>query len=161
MVFFKFIATSCTGIGQTFGKFSGTFNPGLTFYLPIIQKISVINNRLQQDSFKFNVKTKDNVFVTLGLDVQFQVKPEDSEKAFFSMNDPLRQINSYIENTVRSRVPKMKLDELFESQDDICKSVETELAQKMTSYGYTIQNTLVTDIMPAQEVVDAMNQKEE
>lgn len=157
MVFFKFIQTATTGVFQTFGRCTGTVGPGLQFYIPIVQKITPVSNRLRQETFKFETKTKDNVFVKLGLAVQYQIKPEDTEKAFFSLNRPIDQIDSYIENVVRARVPKMKLDELFESQDDICHSVATELSEKMIKHGYAIENTLVTDIDPAQDVKEAMN----
>ena len=115
---FKFISTSTTGVCQTFGRFTGTKGPGLRFYIPFVQRITPVSNRLTQDSFNFEVKTKDNVFATLGLCVQYQIKPQNTEKAFFSLANPSEQLDAYIENVVRAQVPKMKLDELFESQDE-------------------------------------------
>lgn len=106
-MFFKFIETASTGVRQTFGRFSGLSQPGLRLYVPFIQTITPISNRVQQDVFTFETKTKDNVFVVLGIAVQYQIKPENTEKAFFSLDNPIEQINSYIENVVRSRVPKM------------------------------------------------------
>lgn len=156
-MFFKFISTSTTGVLQTFGKFTKTVGPGLQLYVPFIQKITPVSNRLTQDTFKFEVKTKDNVFATLELAVQYKISPDNTEKAFFSLDDPKQQIDAYIENVVRSRTPRMKLDELFESQNDICRSVSEELSDKMKDYGYTIENTLVTGINPATAVKEAMN----
>lgn len=157
MVFFKFIPTSKTGVVQTFGKFTRLVKPGLRLYIPVIQTITPISNRLTQDSFHFEVKTKDNVFARLGLAVQYKIEPENTELAYFSLDNPKEQIDAYIENVVRAKVPKMKLDELFESQDDICNSVATGLSEKMRSHGFTIENTLVTEINPAADVKEAMN----
>ncbi len=81
----------------------------------------------------------------------------NTEKAFFSLDNPVEQINSYIENVVRSRVPKMILDDLFESQDDICKYVGDQLSDKMMEYGYSIENTLITNIEPDSQVKNSMN----
>lgn len=156
--FFKFIPTSCTGIKQTFGKFTGMLGSGLNFYIPIIQSIKLVSNRLEQNTFNFQVKTSDNVFTNLGIAVQHRIKPENSEKAFFSLDKPYGQINSYIENTIRAKVPKMELDELFQSQDTICHEVSATLKEKMEEYGFTIESTLITDIEPSKEVKDAMNQ---
>ena len=89
--------------------------------------------------------------------VQYQIKPEDSGKAFFNMADAISQINSYIENDVRSFTSKKKLDDLFESQDEICKTVSENLSKKMSKNGYTIINTLVTGIDPTKDVKEAMN----
>lgn len=156
-MFFKFISTSTTGIRQNFGKFTGIVGPGLRLYIPFIQKITPVSNRLRQESFNFEVKTKDNVFAMLGLSVQYQIRPENTEKAFFSLDNPSAQLDSYIENVVRAQVPKMKLDELFESQSDICQKVLENLSDKMNNHGYTIVNTLITEINPAKEVKEAMN----
>ena len=158
MVFgIQLIRTANTGIRETFGRFTGTAKPGLNFYVPFIQRIVPISNRLSQNTFNFEVKTKDNVFANLKIAVQYKIMEEDSEKAFYSMNDPIEQVDAYIENVVRSQVPKMNLDELFESQDYICKSVSEQLSKGMQQYGYTIQNTLVTGIEPDKNVKEAMN----
>ena len=153
----KFIQTSTTGVRQTFGRYTGTVAPGLRLYVPFVQRITPISNRLTQDAFAFEVKTKDNVFARIGLAVQYRIQEEDTEKAFFSLENPREQIDAYVENVVRARVPKMNLDDLFESQDDICKSVQSELSKKMKDHGFTIENTLVTEINPDTEVKEAMN----
>lgn len=152
-----FVKTSTTGVVQTFGKFTKTVKPGLNWYVPVLQKITPVSNRLQQSTFNLEVKTKDNVFARLSIAVQYKIHPENSEKAFFSLDDPVGQIDAYIDNVVRSKVPSMPLDGLFESQDDICQSVSTSLCEKMERYGYTIENTLVTNIEPSRDVKEAMN----
>ena len=151
------IRTSQVGIRETFGKFTRVINPGLNFYLPLVQRINPISTRLRQDTFQFEVKTKDNVFARLDVAVQYKVTPDNAYKAFYRLEDPVPQIDAYIENVVRSRAPQMELDQLFESQDDICKSVSDTLSEKMTGYGYTIENTLVTGIEPNSEVKHSMN----
>ena len=56
-MFLKFIPTATTAIRTTFSKFDKTLGPGLRFYIPIIQKVHIVSNRLQQDKFRFQVKT--------------------------------------------------------------------------------------------------------
>lgn len=157
-MFFKFIQTSQTGIVQTFGKFTRTVGPGLRLFVPFIQSITPVSNRLVQETFKFETKTRDNVFAKLGIAIQYQIKEENTEKAFFSLNRPVDQIDSYVENVVRAQVPRMRLDELYESQDQICKSVSETLLVQMEQYGFSIVNTLVTEIEPDSRVKAAMNE---
>jgi len=154
---FRIIQTSTTGIVQTFGKFTRTVKPGLRFYIPFIQTITPISNRLIQHSVGLQVKTKDNVLTNLGIDIQLKVKPEDSEKALFSLDNADEQINSFVKNEVRARVPKMKLDELFESPDEISDAISQKLGLLMKEHGYTVENTLLTTIDPDVEVMKAMN----
>jgi regulator of protease activity HflC (stomatin/prohibitin superfamily) len=58
---------------------------------------------------------------------------------------------------VRAEVPKMILDDVFEKKDEIANAVKSELNEAMSSYGYNIIKTLVTDIDPDAEVKTAMN----
>ena len=111
---FKFIPTASTGVRQTFGKFSNLCTPGLNFYIPFVQKISPVSNMVVNKEFGLKVKTKDNVFTTLNIGVQLQIKSEDTATAFFSLDNPDEQISTYIQNVVRSKVPTMKLDEFIE-----------------------------------------------
>ena len=154
---FKFIPTSTTGIKTRFGKFVGDKRPGLTFYIPIVERIHLVSNRLEQDTFKFNVKSKDNIFSTVTVAIQHRVLPEQSEKALFSLDNPKSQIVAYTESSVRSIVSQMSLAELYESQGKICDSVSKDLSSKMEANGYTIENTLITEIFPNQKVQDALN----
>lgn len=157
MSFFTFIKTANTGVRQTFGKFSGLCSPGLNLYIPFIQKITPVSNMIQNKNFVIMVKTKDDVFVELHLSVQLQILPENTEKAFFKLQDPSKQIEAYVHNIVRSQAPKMTLDELFASQNTISQSVSENLKVKMSDFGWNINDTLVNDIVPDKEVVVAMN----
>ena len=57
---------------------------------------------------------------------------------------------------MRARVPRIKLDELFEKKDEIADAVKQELAHVMSEFGYGIVKALVTDIEPDQKVKEAM-----
>lgn len=95
MVFFKFIPSMSTGVVQTFGKFSRLATPGLTFYIPIIQSINLVSNRLSENQCKMQVRTADKVFPTLDISMQYKIHSEDTAKAFFELNDPVNQMISY------------------------------------------------------------------
>ena len=58
---------------------------------------------------------------------------------------------------VRAEVPKLILDDVFLRKDDVAIAVKRELNEAMTTYGYDIINTLVTDIDPDIQVKNAMN----
>jgi regulator of protease activity HflC (stomatin/prohibitin superfamily) len=56
------------------------------------------------------VRTADKVFPTLDISLQYKIHPEDSAKAFFELNDPVNQMISYTENTVRKISSSLTLD---------------------------------------------------
>lgn len=103
-------------------------------------------------------KTKDNVFVSIQLAVQFEVIRSKIYEAYYSLQNPIVQINAYVFDVVRSKVPQMLLDEVFESKDDIASQVKESLGKIMGEFGFFIHQALVTDISPNARVRDAMNE---
>lgn len=146
------------GIVERLGRFTSVRNSGIQLKIPFIDKVAGrVNLRVQQLDVIVETKTKDDVFVRLKISVQFRVVPDKVYEAFYMLEDPQNQITSYVFDVVRSEVPKMKLDDVFERKDDIANAVKSELNQAMTEYGYDIIKTLVTDIDPDQQVKIAMN----
>lgn len=145
-------------IVERFGRFNSIRQSGLHFKIPIIDRIAgKINLRIQQLDVIIETKTKDNVFVKMKVSVQFKVIQERVYDAFYKLEYPHDQITSYVFDVVRAEVPKLKLDDVFERKDDIAIAVKRELNEAMTTYGYDIINTLITDIDPDIQVKNAMN----
>lgn len=109
----KFVPTMTTAVVQTFGKFSRLAGPGLRFYIPFAQRMSLVSNRLAENQCTLQVRTADKVFPTLDITLQYRIKPEDTGKAFFELSDPVEQMISYTDNTVRRKAATLTLDELF------------------------------------------------
>lgn len=114
--------------------------------------------RVQQLDVRCETKTKDNVFVTLVISVQYQVQKESVYDAFYKLTNPTQQISSYIYDVVRASVPKLNLDDVFESKEEIAGGIKAELTKSMGTYGFLIIHALVTDIEPAAQVKAAMNE---
>ncbi|ALM49232.1 protease [Flavobacterium psychrophilum] len=145
-------------IVERFGKYHSIRNAGLQLKIPVIDKIAGrINLKIQQLDVIIETKTKENVFVKMKVSVQFVVIQEKVYEAFYKLQYPHDQITSYVFDVVRAEVPKLKLDDVFERKDDIAIAVKRELNEAMTTYGYDIINTLITDIDPDIQVKNAMN----
>ena len=143
---------------ERFGKFLSLRNSGLHLKIPVVDRIAGrVNLRIQQLDVIIETKTKDNVFVKMKVSVQFKVLQEKAYEAFYKLEYPHDQITSYVFDVVRAEVPKLKLDDVFERKDDIAIAVKRELNEAMTTYGYDIINTLITDIDPDIQVKNAMN----
>ena len=68
------------------------------------------------------------------------------------------QIENYVFDVVRSSVPKIELDDVFETKEEISSSIKTQLTEAMKSFGYSIVASPITDIDPDKEVKRAMNE---
>ncbi len=145
-------------IVQRFGKFHSMRQAGIQLRIPLVDQIAGrINLRIQQLDVNVETKTKDDVFVRLKVSVQYLVLKDKIYDAFYRLEDPNQQITSYVFDTVRAEVPKLKLDDVFEKKDDIAIAIRRELEQSMNEYGYGIIKALVTDIDPDVAVKQAMN----
>ena len=139
-------------------KFTSIRNSGLQLKIPIIDRVAGrVNLRIQQLDVLIETKTKDNVFIKMKVSVQFKVIQDKVYEAFYKLEFPHDQITAYVFDIVRAEVPKLILDDVFVRKDDIAIAVKRELNEAMTTYGYDIINTLVTDIDPDIQVKNAMN----
>ncbi|MGE0562203.1 MAG: SPFH domain-containing protein [Flavobacteriales bacterium] len=146
---------------ERFGKFQRVARSGFNFKIPIIdKKAGVVNLRVMELPVEVETKTKDDVFVRLIISVQYYVvETEDGiQTSFYKFDNPARQIQSYVFDSIRSEVPNMLLDDVFSEKDKIAKAVQIELADTMEEYGYAIIKALITDIDPDAKVKHAMNE---
>lgn len=143
---------------ERLGKFQSIRNAGLHFKIPFLDRIAgKVTLKIQQLDVLIETKTKDNVFVKLKISVQYHVLREKIYDAVYKLENPQEQITSYVFDTVRAEVPKMKLDDVFERKDNIALAIVRELTEAMNDYGYKITKALVTDIDPDISVKNAMN----
>ncbi len=141
---------------ERFGKFHKVALPGLRIKIPIVDRIAKkVPLRIMQLDSVVETKTKDNVFVTIPVSVQYQV--QSVADSYYRLANPERQIQSYVYDRVRTSLAKLDLDDAFSSKDQIAQDVETTLSAAMNAYGFAIINTLVTDINPDPTVRASMN----
>lgn len=153
------VGQQTAAVVQRFGKFVCVATSGLNFKIPWIDwVVGHINLRVQQLNVEVETKTEDNVFVKVIVSVQYFVMPEKVYEAFYKLDDPDKQITSFVFDVVRARVPKIKLDDVFSKKDEIADAVKGELAGVMDDFGYNILKTLVTDIDPDKKVKESMNE---
>jgi regulator of protease activity HflC (stomatin/prohibitin superfamily) len=146
-------------IVERFGRFVRIAMPGLNFKIPLIDKIrGSVNLRVQQLNVQVETKSEDNVFVKVDVAVQYHVIEEKIYEAFYRLENPRDQITAYVFDVVRARVPKMKLDDVFEKKDEIAIAVKQELDEVISNLGFRIVKSLVTDIDPDAKVKTAMNE---
>jgi regulator of protease activity HflC (stomatin/prohibitin superfamily) len=144
---------------ERFGKFSRITGPGFHFKWPIIESVAGrVSIRVRELNVEVKPKTVDNVFVNLLIAVQYFVTKEKVWDAFYKLTSPQTQMESFVFDTVRAKVPHMKLDEVFERKEDIAKDIEEKLGVIMPEIGYFIKTALVNDIVPDAKVPNAMNE---
>jgi len=154
------IPQGSVGMVERCGKFQRQASPGLQFLCCILgEHISGhVSLRVQSLDVQVETKTKDNVFLHVKVSVQYQVEPDSVFDAYYRLSEPHAQITTYVYDVVRSSVPKILLDDVFEQKEEIAMAVKEELAKSMEGYGFRIMQALITDIYPDERVKAAMNE---
>jgi len=158
MLFFFTVHEQTAALIESFGRFNRIAYAGLHWKKPWEHVAGTLSLRVQEMQVDVETKTSDDVFVRMRIAVQFFVIPERVREAFYRLSNAQMQIESYVFDEVRSAVPKMTLDDVFQNKDFIANSVKEGLTETMTEFGYGIVRALVNDIDPDARVKAAMNE---
>jgi regulator of protease activity HflC (stomatin/prohibitin superfamily) len=159
-LFFFTVEQQERAIVERFGKFVRVAGPGLQRKTPFVERVAgKMSLQVEQLNSEIETKTKDNVFVLMQIAVQYMVgaDPQQVQNAYYKLDNPEVQMQSYAFDVVRSHIPSMDLDEAYADADTIALHIQETLHNQMAQYGYEIVKALVTNIEPDQKVKDAMN----
>lgn len=97
------VTQQTSAVIERFGRFQRLCRPGLNWRIPVIDRaVARVSLRIQQLDVDVETKTQDNVFVMTKVSVQFQVLPDKVRQAHYQLDDPARQITSYVFDLVRA-----------------------------------------------------------
>ena len=158
---FYLVRQQTAAVIERFGRYVRTAQPGLHTKIPLdIEKIvDRPSMRIRELVLDMESKTKDDVTVTLRIAIQYVIPNYDKVfDAYYKLIDYKEQIESWVYDAVRSMVPNMTMNQVYENKDEIAKDVEEKLAERMQLYGFEIVRALVNDVIPPSKVKDAMNE---
>ncbi|GMI07364.1 hypothetical protein TrRE_jg3346 [Triparma retinervis] len=153
------INNSEAGVIETCGKFSSLAPPGFNVVMaPWQTMVGKVSYRVQQLDVRVETKTLDNVFITAVVSIQYQVLKEKVYEAYYSLTNPAQQITAHVYDVMRSQLPTLELDAVFEAKEDLAIAVKTALQGTMSRFGFQILQALITDLDPDNRVKQAMNE---
>eukprot|EP01052_Picozoa_sp_SAG31_P018681 SAG31_NODE_1333_length_8743_cov_1.681050_7_plen_91_part_00 len=79
-------------------------------------------------------------------------------RAYYGLSNIEQQLRAYVEDVLRSTVPKKNIDQVYEAKESLSCTIKETLERELHRYGYEILNALVVDIQPDSAVLNAMNQ---
>jgi regulator of protease activity HflC (stomatin/prohibitin superfamily) len=144
---------------EQFGKFDRVLDPGMHFILwPYEREAGRVSIRIRQLDLHCETKSKDHVFVTARLSIQYQAISHHLFESFYSLSSPNDQLTALTLDTLRSKLPQMDLDDIFSSYDDIAIDLHRTLNGAMNKYGFVIHHVLLTQLQPNDHVRHSMNE---
>ncbi len=141
------------------GKYQTTWESGLHFKIPILQKVVMKVSLKEQigDYPPQAIITKDNVGLMIDTVVYFKVF--DAEKFCYGIENPWSALENLTATTLRNFCGKKDLDEALVSRNEINASMEIELDQATNAWGIDITRVEVKNITPPADVLSAMEKQ--
>lgn len=141
------VAQSDAAVIEHCGRFKEVRGPGFVCLNPCTEAVAgTVSLRLVEHNCAVDSKTKDNVFVTLRVAVQYQALPDYVTSAFYSLQNPVKLIEAYVSNVIRARIPMYDIDALYAERATIARHLKEEVDAEMEQYGFDIINALITSI---------------
>ena len=60
------------------------------------------------------------------------------DQAFYSLTNTKQQITAHVYDVMRSQLPTLELDAVFEAKEDLALAVKNALQETMSEYGYQV-----------------------
>ena len=128
------------GILFTFGRYSGMRAPGLNIILPIVQRLPIVDLRLQvADVPEQSPITKDNVSLRVDAVIYYKIKREEAEKSMIKVARYSYAINQLAQTTMRNIIGEMTLDEVLSNRDQASKKIQAIVDKASDPWGIRVE----------------------
>lgn len=155
----KIVPQAYTYIVERLGGYYTTWQTGLHFAIPVIDKVSKRINmkELVADFPPQPVITKDNV--TMQIDTVIYLQVTDPKLYSYGVDNPMKAIENLTATTLRNIIGDLELDQTLTSRDIINSKMRAILDTATDPWGIKINRVELKNIMPPKEIQDSMEKQ--
>jgi regulator of protease activity HflC (stomatin/prohibitin superfamily) len=151
----RIVQQGFVGVVTRFGEFKDVKNPGLTFIVPFIEVMKIVDVReTPRTGDRQQVITRDNVAVIVNATIFSQVV--DVRLALFTNSDYLVSVDNLARTSVRAVFGSISLDEAFSQREQISTLLQTQMEEATDKWGVRINRVEVLEITPPEQILQAM-----
>lgn len=155
----KVVPQSKCYIIERLGSYYTTWNNGLHYKIPFIDRISGIISlkEMVKDFAPQPVITKDNVTMQIDTVVYFQIT--DPKLYTYGVENPINAIENLTATTLRNIIGELELDQTLTSRDIINSKMRAILDEATDPWGIKINRVEVKNILPPRDIQEAMEKQ--
>ncbi|MGL4392632.1 MAG: SPFH domain-containing protein, partial [Fusobacteriaceae bacterium] len=158
-VHIRIVSQSKAYVIERLGAYITTWDVGLKFLIPFLDKIAKIVSLKEQiiDFPPQAVITKDNVTMQIDSIVYFQIT--DPKLYTYGVENPLSAIGNLTATTLRNIIGELELDSTLSSREVINTKLRVVLDEATDPWGIKINRVELKNILPPREIQDAMEKQ--
>ena len=146
------------GIVERFGKYQHTYESGLHFIIPFIDRLTKVDMRENVvDVPPQEVITKDNVVVTVDAVVYYEAT--DPVKLMYNVANFYMAATKLAQTNLRNVIGEMQLDESLTSREKINAALRQILDDATDKWGVRVVRVELQRIEPPVDVTEAMHRQ--
>ncbi len=155
----KIVSQACAFVIERLGAYNTTWNTGIHFKIPFIDRIAKRVSLMEQvsDFPPQPVITKDNVKMQIDTVVFYQIT--DCKLFAYGVANPISAIENLTATTLRNIIGELELDETLTSRDVINTKMRAILDEATDPWGIKINRVELKNIMPPREIQEAMEKQ--
>ena len=155
----KIVPQATEYVIEFLGKYQATWEAGLHFKIPVLQRISRRVTLKEQvlDSAPQPVITKDNV--TMRIDTVVYYRIFDAKLYTYGVVDPINALENLTATTLRNLVGELELDGTLTSRDTINGKMTAILDEATDKWGMKVNRVELKNIIPPEEIQNAMEKQ--
>ena len=155
----KVVPQSEAYVVERLGTYRATFETGLHFLLPMLDRVAKkVNLKEQVVDFKPQpVITKDNVTMQIDTVVFFLIS--DPKLYTYGVEKPISAIENLTATTLRNIIGEMELDETLTSREVINTKMRASLDQATDPWGIKVTRVELKNIIPPAAIKEAMEKQ--
>ena len=151
----RVIQQGLVGVVKRLGQFHSVRNPGITFLVPFVDAMVVVDMReTPRTGDRQDVITRDNVSVAVNATIFSQVV--DARLALFQVSNYFIAVDQLSRTTLRAVFGSMSLDDALSQREQINAQLQTQMEQVTDKWGIRINRIEIVDIVPPQQILNAM-----
>jgi regulator of protease activity HflC (stomatin/prohibitin superfamily) len=148
------------GVVFTLGKFSSIRNPGLTFVVPGIQKMEIVDTRIQTaDIPRQEVMTRDNISILVNAVVYFKVV--DPKAVIINIQDYMFAIRQYTQAALRDVIGNSEMDFVLTERESVAEEIQNIVDAETAEWGLDVESIKIQEVELPAEMKRAMAKQAE
>ncbi|MFC6177397.1 SPFH domain-containing protein [Companilactobacillus huachuanensis] len=154
----KIVRQNHVGLVETLGKYRREVSAGLNIYIPLFQKIRIVDLAMIPLSLKgYSVITKDNAEVETNITLNYHIT--DARKFQYENSNSVESMIQLVRGHLRDIIGKLDLNEALGSTSKINADLANAIGDLTDTYGTKVDRVNIDELKPSASITESMEKQ--